>query len=57
MTIKYGIISTATIVPRFVAGIVECADAEVWAIAAREQKKSSKNGGRFKDSTRLCELC
>ena len=46
MTIKYGIISTATIVPRFVAGIVECADAEVWAIAAREQKKAQKMARR-----------
>ncbi|MFZ2670660.1 MAG: Gfo/Idh/MocA family oxidoreductase [Enterococcus aquimarinus] len=48
MTIKYGIISTATIVPRFVAGIVECADAEVWAIAAREQKKAQKMADALK---------
>lgn len=42
MTIKYGIISTATIVPRFVEGIRESVDGEVWAIAARDLTRATK---------------
>lgn len=40
--IKYGIVSTATIVPRFVAGVRESKNGEVAAIAARNLEKAQK---------------
>lgn len=42
MTINYGIVSTATIVPRFVAGIRESQNGKVVAIAARTFEKAEK---------------
>ncbi|GCF94093.1 oxidoreductase [Enterococcus florum] len=42
MTIRYGILSTAQVVPRFVAGVRESMDGEVTAIASRELKKAEK---------------
>lgn len=42
MTINYGIVSTATIVPRFVAGIRESQQGKVVAIAARNLEKAEK---------------
>lgn len=40
--IHYGIVSTASIVPRFVTGIKESAEGRVVAIAARELEKAQK---------------
>ena len=40
--INYGIVSTASIVPRFVTGIKESAEGQVVAIAARELDKAQK---------------
>lgn len=42
MTIRYGIISTAQVVPRFVAGVKESMDGEVTAIASRQLAKAEK---------------
>lgn len=42
MSIRYGIISTAQIVPRFVAGVKESKDGVVAAIASRELTKAKK---------------
>lgn len=42
MTIRYGIISTAQVVPRFIAGVKESMDGEVTAIASRQLTKAEK---------------
>lgn len=42
MTVRYGIISTAQIVPRFVAGIRESDEGEVTAIASRTLDRAQK---------------
>lgn len=42
MTIRYGIISTAQVVPRFVAGVKESMDGTVTAIASRQLAKAEK---------------
>ncbi|WP_281738514.1 Gfo/Idh/MocA family protein, partial [Enterococcus dispar] len=42
MTISYGIVSTASIVPRFVAGIRASKEGSVAAIASRELAKAQK---------------
>ncbi|MGX7131178.1 MULTISPECIES: Gfo/Idh/MocA family protein [Enterococcus] len=42
MSIRYGIVSTARIVPRFVAGVKESREGEVAAIAARELERAEK---------------
>ena len=40
MTIKYGIISTAQVVPRFIAGVRESQSGEVAAVASRDLAKA-----------------
>ncbi|WP_440897954.1 Gfo/Idh/MocA family protein [Amphibacillus sp. Q70] len=47
MTIHYGIISTAQIVPRFVAGVKESQDGEVTAIASRNLDKAEEMAARL----------
>ena len=42
MTIRYGILSTAQVVPRFVAGVKESIEGEVVAIASRGIEKAEK---------------
>ncbi|MGM0214592.1 Gfo/Idh/MocA family protein [Enterococcus sp. AZ109] len=42
MTIRYGILSTAQVVPRFVAGVKESIEGEVVAIASRNLEKAEK---------------
>lgn len=54
--IRYGVLSTAQVVPRFVAGVKESQDGIVTAIASRGIEKGAENGARISYPNGLWKL-